>query len=343
MTKPKWIIVAGHVYDNVKSKARLLGGNLETPHGATHYGWPVEKSLAYINEVFCDYLEYSRLPPKAIRGWRVLEIGPGDNLGVALNFLAAGAAQVVCIDKFHSKRDEAQQMRIYRALRGTYSGEERQRFDEAISLDDGITLNPRRLQYLSGTAIEEAKALFSPGSFDLIVSRAVLMEIADCDRAFATMNHLLRPGGRLIHKIAPLRDYEMFRANGYHPLEFLTIPEHLYACMVSDCGKPNRRLISYYRSKMRDLNYSATTPIVNLLGNSKFAPYRVMPPQSDPGYRKALSLVRAIRPRLAKQFRSCPDEDLMIEDFFLVAQKPACKTVANPAVPELAATSASLP
>ena len=52
-----------------------------------------------------------------------MEIGHGDNLGVALRFLAAGAAEVICLDKFYSKRDPERQREIYLALRAQLDDE----------------------------------------------------------------------------------------------------------------------------------------------------------------------------------------------------------------------------
>ncbi|MGI8731735.1 MAG: hypothetical protein ACR2LM_00335 [Pyrinomonadaceae bacterium] len=46
---------------------------------------------------------------------KVFELGFGDNVGVALKFIAAGATKVVCLDKFYSKRNLEQQRKIYLA------------------------------------------------------------------------------------------------------------------------------------------------------------------------------------------------------------------------------------
>ena len=63
----------------------------------------------------------------------------------------------------------------------------------------------------------------------------------------AYLDHL-RPGGYLLHKI-DLRDYGMFTKYGYHPLEFLTVPDFVYRQMVESAGQPNRYLVDYYRRK----------------------------------------------------------------------------------------------
>ncbi|MEO7274383.1 MAG: hypothetical protein ABI211_20500, partial [Vicinamibacterales bacterium] len=67
--------------------------------GAVHGGWDVERTRAYDQEVFDDYLHYGQIPREALAGIRVLEIGPGANLGVALLFIAHGAREVICVDR----------------------------------------------------------------------------------------------------------------------------------------------------------------------------------------------------------------------------------------------------
>lgn len=331
-SKSKLRIIASHLCRNYSHKLRLLMGQVDSDKGATHRDLPLERSLRYIEEVFADYLAYSGLAPENLQGRRVLEIGPGDNLGVALRFLAAGCSQVVCLDKFFAHRDEEKQLRIYRALRESLSGAQRQQFDQAVNLEGGLQPNSERLQYIYGVSIEAARSKFPPQSFDLILSRAVLMELHDSDAGFASMDYLLRPGGWMIHKIAPLQDYKMFQAYGYSPLEFLTVPQWLYRRMTSDCGGPNRRPVTYYRTTMAAFDYESTTHIVNLVGaRLKLPPGVTSPPRELPEYRHACALVREIRDRLGAEFRSIDDDDLVVEDIFLVAHKP---TRSNTRVPQ---------
>ena len=68
-------------------------GRRDGPMGATHQRFELEGGLEYIDRVFSDYLTYGSLGPADLEGARILELGPGDNLGVALRFAAAGAAE----------------------------------------------------------------------------------------------------------------------------------------------------------------------------------------------------------------------------------------------------------
>jgi hypothetical protein len=75
--------------------------------GAVHGGWDVERTRGYVQEVFDDYLHYGHIDRRELAGMRILEIGPGANLGVALLFAAHGAREVVCVDRFESDRNDA--------------------------------------------------------------------------------------------------------------------------------------------------------------------------------------------------------------------------------------------
>lgn len=58
-----------------------------------------------MTDVFEDYFRFSGIEKQAFEGERVLEIGPGDSLGVALLMVGLGVKQVVCIDRFSTYRD----------------------------------------------------------------------------------------------------------------------------------------------------------------------------------------------------------------------------------------------
>jgi SAM-dependent methyltransferase len=282
-----------------------------------------QQSVSYINRVFEDYLNYGGIDLPALQGRRMLEIGPGDNLGVALRLYAAGASHVVCLDKFFAKRDPETQAKIYWSLRDGLSDAERIRYDQAIDLSGGISINEKAVRYVYGIAAEKADRFLEPESFDLIVSRAVLWEIYDTEGALRTLDRLLCPGGRMIHKIA-CADW-MFRQDGYHPLEFLTIPEPIYKMIARDSGKSNRRTIDYYRRAMQRFGYDAELQITRVVGGEgeEFPPHTTCLVKDVHYTEDTIQLIRGIRPRLLPRFRELCDEDLMVEGMFLVAAKPS--------------------
>lgn len=252
--RSKTMIVAFGIYKNWQMRRRFNNGHIESLHGSSHAGKTVEASLSYIEEQFQDYLAYAGLGPGDLQGKRVLELGFGDNLGVALKFLIAGAEKVVCIDKFCSHRDSEHEREVYDRMRQGLTEAEAKRFDEAISVARDVIPNPNRLSCINGQLLEDAiknlAELQQP--FDLVVSRAVIEEIYEPGELFAAMDTILRPGGYMLHKI-DLSDYGMFRDVGMHPLTFLTIPQATYRLMATDSGIPNRKRMEYYRKTVSTL------------------------------------------------------------------------------------------
>ena len=316
----KTLIIAHRIFDNWRRRRAFKAGNTVTAYGSTHEFWSLEKSVSYIGQVYSEYLEYSGLGPDAFRGRRILEVGPGDNFGVAVKFLIAGATQVVLLDKFYSERNVDQQTRIYQAIRKQLSPEETAVFDDAIKLENGIDLNPKRLQYIYGHGVEEADQILEPESFDFIVSRAVIHNVYDIDRGFEAMDHLLKPGGYMLHKI-DLSDEKMFSSRGMHPLTFLTIPERVYYLMASDSGKPNRKLISDYREQLQKRGYEAKLLVTAVLGEGPLTPYKETIKPGMGYSEKTLALINQIRPKLATPYRERSDVELATTGIFMVATK----------------------
>jgi len=322
-------IIAAKIYDDWKLKRKFRSGNPESLHGSTHSTIikNTEASVDYINVQFDDYLKYSGLSVEDLQGKRIFELGFGDNVGVALKFVASGAAQVTCLDKFYSKRDPAHQIEIYQALRETFQGQERNRFDEAISLESGIKLNSTRIRCIYGVDVENATELDGKDVFDLVVSRGAIQDIYEPEAAFRAMDRILKPGGLMLHKI-DLSDQGMFRDNGMNPLTFLTIPESIYRLMAINSGKPNRKLTDYYRKMMLDLGYETTILITDIIGvgdvgKGNLHPHKPAIQLGSDYAETSLELIREIRPRLAPPFRGLSDDELLVDGIFIIARKPS--------------------
>lgn len=324
-TKSKTMLVAYKIYHNWKFKRRFDSGNLESLHGSTHSRISIPDSLAYINVQVEDYLKYGEIAPEQLPGKRIFELGFGDNIGVALKFLAVGAAHVVCLDKFYAKRDKEQERQIYQALRETLSDEEKQRFDEAVDLSDGIKTNPDKIKCIYGFDVENAEELKAAEPFDFVISRGAIQDIFEPDAAFAAMDRILKPGGLMLHKI-DLSDQGMFRRYGMNPLTFLTIKDSVYRLMAEGSGKPNRKKLSYYRDLLEKLGYDTKiliTDIIGMGGMGALYPHKESIVLDVDYSNKTLSQVKEIRPKLSAGFREMTDEELLVDGIFVIARKPA--------------------
>jgi len=323
--RSKSAIVVYKIYDNWRTTRRFRRGVVEWTDASTHLTMTLDESLKYIDSQFDDYLKYGHIAADSLRDKRVFELGFGDNIGVALKFLAVGGArQLVCLDKFYCERDDQQQIEIYQALREGLNPVQRVLFDEAIDMKDGLNLNPEKLVCIYGTDVEDCQQLTQGEPFDLIISRGAIQDIYEPDAALAAMDRMLVNGGMMLHKI-DLSDQGMFRDNGLHPLTFLTISDRLYRMMAAGSGKPNRKLLNYYRAKMESLGYESTFLITDLIGGKgkgDMHPHKNTLDLEDDFTKKAFSLLKEIRPRLLPRYKNLPDTELVVAGTFLVARKP---------------------
>jgi SAM-dependent methyltransferase len=324
----KWFVVATNIYQDALRRTGLRHDQISQPDFASLPDSVLSSYLDRINDTFRNYQTYAGLKGNDFRGARVLEVGPGETLGVALRFIGAGAREVVAVDKFVPLQTSSFHQRLYKQLMDQLPANEGQNIAAAVSLDKGVQFNPARVTYVYGQGMEEAAPLVAAQPFDLIVSNAVLEEVYEVDQMLETLDGLLKPGGRQVHMI-DLRDYGMFSKYGFHPLEFLTIPDGLYRYMVEASGQPNRRLLDYYRSKMTSLGYQTTFFRAWVVGGTRpLVPY---PTELKHGrdYSDAnLQLVRSIRGRLLPRYRSLSDDDLLTASVLMVAEKPARATQA---------------
>lgn len=135
---------------------------------------------------------------------------------------------------------------------------------------------------------------------------------------------MLVAGGYMLHKI-DLSDQGLFRANGMNPLTFLTISDSVYRLMAIDSGKPNRKLMSYYRQVMDRLGYKAELLVTGIIrvgecGKGDLHPHKRKVELNVDYPQSTLDLVRDARPRLAASFKDLPDEELIVDGVFIIAR-----------------------
>ena len=315
--------IAGRVVAERTRGIRRALGRRESGMGSTHANMDTTDSVDYIDTVFDDYLRYGGVDRAELAGMDVLELGPGDNFGVALRFLAAGASSVVAADRFIPVRDHELHRRIYEGLLDRLSAEERQRIG-SIASGAEISLDGVGLEILEEAPIEEVPGIVGDRRFDMIVSRAVLEHVFDLDTAFDSMAKLLKPGGRMIHKV-DLRDHGLFTEGGHNALTFLTIDDRVYRLMGErTAGLPNRKLLGWYQRKLDGLGFEAEYLVTHLAGVDAevlpHTPFEDGLPDPAP-----LAGVEEIRPRLRARYRDLPAELLAVSGFMLIARAPAAE------------------
>jgi len=303
---------AWYLLDDWQARRRLAAGRLDTTSGARHAALDLAASLAYIERVHADYLAYADV--ERFTG-TIAEIGPGDNFGVALLFLANGAGVVHTLDRYRPRRDANAQAAIYGALA------QRHGLDPLFDGPPGEDT----IRGVVAHAGEPAETFFRDHAFayDAIVSRAVLEHLYDPLGALGDMAGALNPGGQLVHRI-DLRDHGMFA--GHHPLTFLTLGNRPYGRMTRGAGRPNRVLAHSYREWLANSGLEGEIRVTRLAGVAGEIDPTAWDAIAPASREAALATVRQIRPRLAPSFRAMADEDLAISGILLSAKDPRPRT-----------------
>jgi SAM-dependent methyltransferase len=156
-----------------------------------------------------------------IAGKVVVEIGPGDALGLAPLFIAAGAARYIAVDRFLGDVWGSGATALYdeiERLRGPFPG----------GWHEQITLVRH--------SIEQPVA--GVPQADIILSFDVIEHLLDLPQAVRNMSALLKHDGRMIHRI----DYGPHGVwlSTEDPLSFLSVPDWLWTAIGSNRGYPNR-------------------------------------------------------------------------------------------------------
>lgn len=255
----------------------------------------------YFQNCFDDYFEKLGVEKHAradfLCGTQIMEYGPGDVPGVAILMIAHGAERVVCVDRFPLVRMSPKNVQIVKKMLERLPLPLRNRaescFKQVAHPESG--LNPQYIDYL----VRPSGLSGLANGVDLVISRAVLEHVNDLQASFQDMYAALKPGGTAIH-LVDLKSHGLHRTN---PLDFLSWSPWLWSLMYSAKGVPNRLRVNTYRRAVAQsgLQLISLIPTVHALPTD----------------------VSAVRPYLAKPFRTLPDEDLSCLGFWLVCRKPA--------------------
>ena len=279
----------------------------------------VEEAVHYTQEVFEDYLCYGNLSLEKIKGLRVLELGPGEHLGVALLFAAYGAEKVVCLDKFRFLHEASFQQELYQFLRATLPSECLAAYDAAL---EGLQQAGGVIEAYFDAPMEAFPSELLEGKpFDLLLSRVVLEYSKLIEETFAQMDRVLKPGGMMLHKI-DMRDDGLFTGEGLHPLTFLTIPSAMYRLMTGSSYRPNRWRAGHYKNLCDLYGYKSHVYVTILSGaEQQIIPHVLWADVEEEQKAAAFAVVQGISPRLAAEFKHRPSIDLAVSGLFLSALK----------------------
>ncbi|MHA1275040.1 MAG: class I SAM-dependent methyltransferase [Promethearchaeota archaeon] len=298
---------------------KLKRGRVKYHQILNHYN--IDATINHINRVYEDYIKYIPNSTDLFRDKRILEIGTGDNLGIALKFISQEAEFVLTIDKYYIIRERKKEQTLYDKLKRDLNKKQQKLIENTINFENEIQLNKKKLNYIYGVGVENLNFLNIDKAFDVIVSNAVLEHVDDLDKAFLEMDKILKPGGWMIHRI-DLRDHEMFSGVKLHPLTFLTVPHLIYKIIRKNLNTPNRKLIDYYRNKMVEINYDYKILITSIIGmQEEFTPFRENLNSNEKKVKNSLKLLENFQNRLKMPFKMKNKHDLIISGIFLIAKK----------------------
>ncbi|HJZ96993.1 MAG TPA: methyltransferase domain-containing protein [Candidatus Solibacter sp.] len=317
----KWYLIATNVgHDSL----RRWGFNSRQIGQHETLAWPESDIPAHLTKtaaIYQQYLHYAVWTPEMVRGKRVIELGPGYTIAVPLLFAADGADYVVGIDKFVPLQDGREFAVLYQRMRDRLNERQKADFDRAIQLDPKLALKKEHAEYVDHKELSELVGQLGPGTYDMIVSNAVIEEIYDPMPIFKAQDALLRPGGVFVHRI-DLRDYGMFSKHGFHPLEFLTVPDWIYQRMVEGSGQPDRRMADYYRELGKKMGYRTEVYVTKILNSASDLPETRVELRPGVDYTaQDAALVSEIRPRLLERYRALSDADLLTASIVFVGRK----------------------
>src|SRR5579872_4384186 len=169
-----------------------------------------------------------------VKGLRILEIGPGDNLGSGFCLLAAGALSYTAIERFAPDYSANSAKAWYRAIQEAWP----RKFPDLPWPEDlDWRQFPESHSRVCVLPIEVEKAALVD-QFDVVCSFQVLEHVNDIE-VFAKQNvRLLGPGGIAVHRV-DFGPHDCWQ--GYpDPLTFLRFPDWLWHLMGSNRVTPNR-------------------------------------------------------------------------------------------------------
>lgn len=234
-----------------------------------------------------------------LRDLSVLEIGPGDVVPIGLLAIGAGAAKYHAVDRFFGDIAGVFAKNLYRELADAAPADVKQTWRQrGVDPDQYPWTGSGELIQLIARPLEEVSREIA--GVDVVFSYNVLEHITDVDACFQNLWQVVRPGGRMVHRVD-------FGPHGYwlrppNPLEFLSVPRLLWHGMGSNRGTPNRVRFGEMMRSLERVGFHCTVV------SSERLPF---------------DTIQELRPRLAREFRGMTDEDLSYLNAIIIAERPA--------------------
>ena len=241
----------------------------------------------------------SAIGRNGLKGARVAEVGPGDNVASALLFLAHGVDRYVAIDRFAGALASERARECYRAVARdletndpVHAAALRARNVEIETFPASV---PSLVHYVH-RPIEEVGSEI--GTFDVVASYNVVEHVAEIGLLAQHSHRMLCDGGVSVHRV-DFGPHDAW-ARRMDPLEWLTVPDAIWWAMGSSRGTPNRLRLHEVQQAFLEVGFEVQCEVEECFD---------------------MQQVEALRPHLAKRFRSMPLASLAAKTAVVTCRK----------------------
>lgn len=217
----------------------------------------IAENIAYDQDVIATLEQrikhnYNMIEPFTHK--RILEVGPGQDLGTGIILLSKNASSYAAIDRFPlAQKNTSFYTALEEKLVNKMATVNTMNVEKSIALclKDPQGLNLPYFHYHGGSADTMDTITGLEGiSQDIIFSQSVLQTVEDVDAFFDTAYSLLSKDGVMCHEIDLRTMMSGFRT--YDPLVILRYSENVYQKLLYYPGAPNRlRSDDYVNSARR--------------------------------------------------------------------------------------------
>ncbi|NJN29043.1 MAG: class I SAM-dependent methyltransferase [Synechococcales cyanobacterium RM1_1_8] len=226
-----------------KLKHLLNGYSTPKPIPNSDYGQCVDYDITTVDHWLSHLAQYCPAQ-SSIKGKKILELGPGADLGIALYLLALGAEQYNALDVHNLVERVSPQFydQLFERLQ-RQDGLEFSSSELREALEKATSRAGHRLNYVCREDFDIA-ASFEPGSLDLVFSQAAFEHFDDVDRMAQQLGEVVKPGGMLIAEVDLMTHSRWIREKD--PNNIYRYNDGLYNLFYFK-GIPNRVRPNFYR------------------------------------------------------------------------------------------------
>ena len=262
---------------------------LDSPGYCDDLGTHQQQVVEFVVQSMHTYAAFIPGGLQNLRGATLLEIGPGQDLGIALAFAGFGA-QVIALDKYPCSWREELHTPVYAALRGRlcreFRGFDVKPLTEAIRHRSHNVTRVRAVE----SELENAKTI-PDRCVDIAHSNATLEHLTDHRAALGELGRISKMHSIGFHQV-DLRDH---RDNFSHPLEYLTLSDSEVDRALANGEHANyfgnTPRASHYEGWFREFGFHVST---------------------DVNERAPIGEINRVRGRLNPRFSQLADDDLGI-------------------------------